>query len=110
MGSVQQVPVLLARPWQFANLLREFEVLIDGEPVARLRNGHGVAIPVACGKHEVVAKIDWCRSRPVTIVLREDSEACLRVRCSVLWWAPLVPFLIFVYIFVPGWHLEVEPA
>jgi hypothetical protein len=110
MAPTVEVPVLISRPRQLANLRREFELLLDGEPVARVGNGRCVTIPVTYGEHVVVAKIDWCRSRPVPLAVREDSEACLRVRCTVPWWALLVPFLIFVYIFVPGWYLDVEPA
>src|SRR5437016_221349 len=103
-----EVRTLIARPWQFGNLWRDFKVLMDGVPVARLANGRSVMIPMSPGKHEIVATIDWCRSRPLRIMVRDGSEPCLRVRCTVPWWAILFPLLIFVYGFVPGWYLEVQ--
>src|SRR5262245_13090196 len=110
MRRCTTVPVLISRPWQLANLNRDFELLMDGKPAGRVRNGRCVAVRLRRGRHRVVAKIDWCRSRPLTFTVREGCEPCLRVRCSVPWWAPFVPFLIFVYILVPGWYLTVEAA
>jgi hypothetical protein len=107
---VDKVPVLVSRSWQLANLSRDFEILLDGKPAARVRNGKTIAVQAPLGEHELVAQIDWCRSPPVRLSLRPDSEACLRVRCAVPRWAWLVPYLVFLYIMVPGWYLAIEPA
>jgi hypothetical protein len=65
-------------------------------------------LPLPLGEHEIIAQIDWCWSKPVTLRLYPDSEACVRVRCSVPWWAMLIPYLFVLYILIPGWYLEVE--
>ncbi len=108
MHHEDRVRVLLCRPWQLANLNRTFEILVDGVRRASIKNGTMMLLSLPSGEHEIIAKIDWCHSKPVTLRLYPDSEASVRVRCSLPWWAMLVPYLIFLYILVPGWYLEVE--
>ena len=108
MRGDDQVFVLLCRPWQLPNMARTFQIFDNGSSIASIKNGQTIALPLALGEHEIVAKIDWCRSKPITLRLHPDSEASIRVRCSIPWWAMLIPYLIFVYILIPGWYLEVE--
>lgn len=108
MYDQDKVRVLLGRPWQLANLNRTFEILVDGVRRTCIKNGKMMMLALPLGEHEIVARIDWCRSKPVMLRLYPDTEASVRIRCSVPWWAMLVPYLIFLYILVPGWYLEVE--
>jgi len=46
---------------------RRYDVMIDGQEVAKVRHGQRLELPVAPGRHEVFLKIDWCRSPIVTV-------------------------------------------
>lgn len=68
----------LRRASEFANWLRAYDVLVDGEPVAKIRNGKEIAIAVTPGHHTVELVIDWCRSNPIEIEVFEGQDVMLR--------------------------------
>lgn len=61
----------------YANRLRRFKIVIDGEPVGRLSPGEGRTFDVPAGSHTVCATIDWCRSRKLTLERSERDNAHL---------------------------------
>jgi hypothetical protein len=54
--------IVLTRKRAWRDGLRGYAVLIDGEPIAKIRNGQRLVLPVKPGRHEVFLKISWCRS------------------------------------------------
>lgn len=65
-----------------------YEVMVNGELRAKLRRGEKETIEVRSGQLEVYLKIDWCRSRAVTLDLEPGSQAHLRCRPRSLFTAP----------------------
>jgi hypothetical protein len=61
----------------YANRLRQFKIVIDGEAVGGLSPGEARTFDVPAGSHTVCAKIDWCRSRKLTLELSERDKAHL---------------------------------
>lgn len=57
----------LARHADQTNILRRYKVLVDGELVGMIRAGEIMSFPVNPGEHNVVVKVDWCASRPLSI-------------------------------------------
>jgi hypothetical protein len=49
---------------------RSYDVVLDGERVAKIKRGSQVELPVPPGRHEIVLRIDWCSSQ----VLQLDVE------------------------------------
>jgi hypothetical protein len=49
---------------------RSYVILVDGEPVAKIKHGQRVELPVAGGPHELFLKISWCQSRSFTFDAR----------------------------------------
>ncbi len=56
----------------FADWLRAYKVVLDGEVVGQVRNGQQVEFDVAPGRHEVRLKIDWTGSNTVTFDAAQD--------------------------------------
>lgn len=40
--------------------------MVDGEPISKIKHGQRVELPVPRGPHELLLKIAWCTSRPIT--------------------------------------------
>ena len=56
---------------------RDFKIILDGHPVARISPGGQVAFDVAAGQHTVTARIDGLNSRTVQLDLAEHDQAHL---------------------------------
>ena len=39
--------------------------MVDGEPVAKIKHGERLELPVGSGHHELRLKVSWCRSQPL---------------------------------------------
>jgi hypothetical protein len=69
------VPILLVkRPFDAGGILRRLIVEVDGQVVARLRQGEQEAIPVEPGERMVQARMDWCTSAPLHVTLTGDER------------------------------------
>jgi hypothetical protein len=44
---------------------RSYVVMVDGVPVAKIKHGQRVELPVPGGPHELLLKISWCTSRSI---------------------------------------------
>jgi len=70
--------IIVSRPDErWANRVRSYKIVVDGEVLASLRRGEDATVPVAPGHHKVRAKIDWARSRDIDLDLGENDRAYL---------------------------------
>jgi hypothetical protein len=104
-----QGTVVISRRKQFLyNRSRNYRILVDGVEVASLENRESTTARVAPGRHKVVAKIDWCKSRPVEVEVRSGEQVQLQVGCYVrfpyVWRIILFP----IYLILPGWYLFIR--
>lgn len=84
---------------------RNYKVMVDGIPAARVANGETVAIEVRPGKHAVRISIDWCRSRPLEVVVGGDDAIHLACGSNVK------PGLVLLYItFLRSSYVWLRPA
>ena len=95
--------IILNRPSQWMNRMRSYKVSINGKQIGTVKNGSSEEFPVEPGNNSVECKVDWYRSRPFTMTLKEGETAYLRVKGAMKWYIPLVllmavgVFLIFYY-------------
>lgn len=66
----------LRRASEFANWLRAYQLVVDGVSVGKVRSGREVEVAIRPGYHVVELTIDWCRSNPIGLQVRE-GESCL---------------------------------
>ena len=59
--------------------LRRYKVFVDGEVVARLRPNKQVELDVSPGAHEIQLKLDWAKSKPLTV---DTSSGDVQVVCE----------------------------
>lgn len=59
---------------------RAYQVVVDEEPVARIRHGGRLDLPLAAGQHRVYVKIDWCQSQVIDVAARPGEV--VRLYCA----------------------------
>jgi hypothetical protein len=64
------------------DLLRRYNVKIDGELVGKIRRGGRLAFAVSPGHHHVQARIDWTGSPQVEVNVIDGTDVHLTVRPS----------------------------
>jgi len=99
--------LVITRTKQYANSIRRCSIRINGSHAAYIKHGETISLPVADGDQEVVAKMDWCGSKPLKVNVQPGSTTQLRTGCYATGWRLLFGLL---YVIVPGWYLYVEPA
>ena len=99
--------LVITRTRQYANSIRRCSILVDGSHAAYVKHGETISITVDDGAHEVIAKMDWCRSDPLSVNVQSGTTIQLRTGCYAKGWRLLLGIL---YVLVPGWYLYVEPA
>ena len=99
--------VSIARTSQWANRLRSVKVIIDGEVVGSVGDGETRDFTVSPGEHQVAAKLDWYRSRPVTVMVGPGEKAKLVCGCYAEGWKLLIAIPLSV---IPGMWLYLRPA
>src|SRR5690606_24717068 len=52
---------------RYPDWLRKYALYVDGQHVGSLRRGQELEVGVAPGRHELVAKIDWCASNTLEL-------------------------------------------
>jgi hypothetical protein len=67
--------IIITRTSQFANRLRAIKIFINGKNAGYIDNGKTIEFPVPAGPVELYAKIDWCKTRPVTLKLEPGHKA-----------------------------------
>ena len=58
------------RPTFYPDRLRKYQLFIDGLQVGEISAGSQVEIPTAAGRHEIMAKIDWCSSNMLQVEVK----------------------------------------
>jgi hypothetical protein len=93
----------LKRDSGFADRLRDYRVLLDGREIGRIGNGEDKDFAVTSGHHQLVVKIDWCRSNIVTFDIAEDQSA--KFICGSSLTGTRRAFAIFYVFFAPWKYL-----
>jgi len=57
--------ITIRRDSGYADYLRAYEVVLDGNVIGKIKNGQELELNVPSGQHELYLKIDWCRSNGV---------------------------------------------
>jgi hypothetical protein len=71
---------------------RSYEVLIDGVVRTRVARGQERTVSLDAGEHEIQLRVDWARSRPLSIDVPSEARIVLRCwpRTNLLthfWWS-----------------------
>ncbi|MFD1552947.1 hypothetical protein [Putridiphycobacter roseus] len=69
----------ITRVEQYANKARVIRIYINGVKVGFLRDGETKSFEVPATNHEIYAKIDWCKTRPLKIDAAKNETVQLEL-------------------------------
>ena len=58
--------VISRMPGGRRDFFRSYAIIVDGNPVGKIKRGWRIELPVSQGQHELFLQIDWCTSRSIT--------------------------------------------
>lgn len=71
---------MLTRDRGAVDYLRSYRIMLDGKRIGSIKNGQTRTFSIIPGRHELVVKIDWCRSNSMNLEIREGQT--LQASCS----------------------------
>ena len=69
----------IQRNSEYNNRFRNFQIIIDGQIAGTLANGESKTFVTTPGQHSVAAKIDWCSSPEIILMLSENETRELKL-------------------------------
>jgi hypothetical protein len=91
----------IVRPSQWSDRRRQYLILVDGVEVGRIDNGSEFVVDLATGEHELVARIDWCRSNACRVAISPSIVTRLEVGARAA--GPML-FAGFYFATLGWWH------
>ncbi len=71
--------IVITRKKEWNNRLREIGVYVDGKKLGTISNGETKTFDVPPGTHQLMAKIDWCRSKELPFLVSENEKKYFRL-------------------------------
>ena len=90
MSEMAYVTMRRGKGW--VDLLRSYEIVIDGEVVATVRAGQTVTVPVVTGSHTLRVRIDWCGSEEIGFEVRAGEHIKFECGSNLNGWRVLIGF------------------
>lgn len=75
----------------YSNKYRKFQLILDNNFIADIKEGEIKTIEVEPGRHTLKAKIDWCQSNELDLNVEEGESKNLKITGTN-------PFLVFYYV------------
>lgn len=95
--------LILSRSRHSSDSLRRFHVMLDGQRFASIDIGQSLVFDLPPGHHELLARIDWCRSNPLKIEVCPQRTEYVEVGSKFgLWYCVL--FLVIYFLASFFWH------
>ena len=73
----------ITRDSGYADRLRAYRVVLDGERIGEVRNGGTKEFSIESGKHALSLRIDWCGSATVEFVATPEEKPAFQVKSSL---------------------------
>lgn len=71
--------IKIKRTKEYNNMLRDFIILIDGQEIGKIAYGETKDFEILPGHHIIKAKIDWCSSPELSIIINDNETKNLKV-------------------------------
>jgi len=81
----------IKRQNMFVDMMRQYEVYIDGVLQGTVSNGETESFDITPGHHLIQIKIDWCTSKKISIDIESGESPTLHTGSSMRWF--VFPFL-----------------
>jgi len=74
----------MTRGSQYTNSRRAYKIPMDGRHLAKIENGQTRVLAAPSGSHVLVAEIDWIKSAPLEVFVKEGETVSVLVYCRGL--------------------------
>jgi hypothetical protein len=78
--------ISVSRDSGYADRRRDYRVLLDGAEIGRIGNGGQKSFEISPGRHQLMLKIDWCRSNIVDFNSPDGGSAQFKSGSSLRGW------------------------
>jgi hypothetical protein len=79
-GGKQMASLKIVRDSGYGDLLRFYEIVLDGKRVGKIWDGDTVELTVSPGQHSLLIRIDWCGSETIPFTVEEGSSILFEVK------------------------------
>ena len=73
----------IVRDSGYADRLRAYMVVVDGETTGEIRNGETREFAVSGGQHDLALRIDWCGSKTIQFSVVEGNVATFDAKSNL---------------------------
>jgi hypothetical protein len=71
--------IQIHRSNEYNNRMRDYQIFIDGQKAGTIANGETRDFPTTAGPHTITANVDWCSSPDLSVDVRENQPAIVKV-------------------------------
>lgn len=89
--------VVITRPRQWADRARSYRIIDNGSEVGRIRAGEELRHSLSPGQHVLTARIDWARSRDLSVVVESGKRIDLEVGSNAKGWLLLAVIYLVTF-------------
>lgn len=87
--------LLIRRNSEWANKMRSFDLYLNGRKFAEIKDRQVLSYTLPEGKYQLVARIDWCGSKPIDFEIKEGEEKRIEIR-GFIYSKYLLPIAVFI--------------
>ena len=97
--------LIIKRNSEWANKMRSFDLYLNGRKFTQIKDRQVLSYNIPEGKYQLIAKIDWCGSKPVNFELGKGEEKRIEIR-GFIFSKYLLPIAIFTGLLYFGIYLR----
>ncbi len=71
--------LIIKRTSELNNKSRDFGLYVNGDKIGVIKNGETKVFDLETGKHQIVAKIDWCQSRKLNLEFQKNETRTIEL-------------------------------
>ena len=89
--------IVITRIKQYSNKARAIEIYINNKMVTTIKDGETKFFKVDSDKNEIYAKIDWCKTKPLKSITKENETTLLELGSNVSGWKLLLGIYYVIF-------------
>jgi hypothetical protein len=103
-GGKQMASLKIVRDSGYADLVRFYEIVLDGKRVGKIWDGDTTELTLSPGQHSLSMRIDWCGSKTIPFTVEEGSSILFEVKNSCR--GVRIPLALWYFIFAKNSYLR----
>ncbi|WP_300436250.1 hypothetical protein [Christiangramia sp.] len=76
--------LIIRRNSEWANKMRSFDLFLNGIKFAEIKDKQVLSFEIPEGRYQLIAKIDWCGSKPLKLEIKEGEIKRIEINGFIL--------------------------